>query len=109
MHGFIFYGSLMAACIAVLEWIKQQRMVDMDKNACDGIQTLTRAVVEAQAAHATARQEEERARGSTTSALNRLNAAQKQLDAALADLRKDASYESDWKQTERRAKQVPCG
>lgn len=48
-------------------------------------------------AHASAQQRASMARSEETDALNRLNAAQKAFDAAIADLKKQAPRESDWK------------
>lgn len=61
-----------------------------------GFAALALNVSEAQERLATARRAAAVARNEETTALNDLNSAQKALDAAYAELRKDAPRESDW-------------
>lgn len=48
-----------------------------------------------------AKREVARARSAETDALNRVNGLQKELDALIAKMRKDADANTDWRQKER--------
>lgn len=61
------------------------------------IEDLLKAQREAALAYEAAEQRESLACSECTDALNRLNAAQRAVDAALAEIRKTAPHRSDWR------------
>lgn len=69
---------------------------------------LERELAQAAEKHAQLCKETSMARNRETDALNRLNQIQKAIDARVAELRKGAPRESDWKAAERRREAVEC-
>jgi len=68
----------------------------------DLILKLASELQDANSAYISAKDRTQIARGEETTALNRLNDAQKRLDAAMAEIRSVAPYDSHWKQSEKR-------
>lgn len=66
----------------------------------------TKRLTDAKADHSERKREEDHARSRCTAALNVLNAAQRAFDQAVADVRKDAPWDSDWHSSDRRNERV---